>query len=95
MIKILALLLSDSYFREIKPAVSVLWSPVLVCIEGVGVGWVRAEAAMMQLGRLHWWEEEDGGWRRQQLGEHLKRVVLYAAVDSGGCRLHPALARQR
>lgn len=57
---------------------------------------VRAEAAMMQLGRLHWWEEGDGGWRRrQQLGQHLKQVALYAAVDSGGCRLHPASARRR
>lgn len=59
-----------------------------------GLG-VRAEAAMMQLGGLHWWEEEDWGWRRQQLGQHLKQVVLYAAVDSGGCRLHPASARRR
>lgn len=49
----------------------------------------------MQLGRLHWWEEGDGGWRKQQLGQHLKQVVLYAAVDSGGCRLHPASARRR
>lgn len=56
----LCLLVSYSFFREMKPAVSTLWSPALVCSEG------GAEAAMM-LGGPRW--RDGGGGLEEAAGE--------------------------
>lgn len=71
-----------------KPAVSTLWSPTLVCIEGGGGP------------RQLWcWEVRaggrgEGGWRRRH-GRRLRQGALCAAVDTAGCRQSRASARQR